>query len=96
MSEKSKEQKLKEIFDGVKEEIEKKECECKKSDMLEYEIKTTTGSIRITGKYRRDLETEHWHFYEDERGTIYHFRKEHMVAVFGGTEEIIMESRLEN
>ena len=38
-------------------------------------------AIKFVGFYRRDLEATNWHYYEDERGNIQHFRKEFMVAV---------------
>jgi len=42
------------------------------------------------GKYRRDLETKNWHYYETEDGGLYHFKKEHMVAVFGGDAKSVI------
>lgn len=59
------------------------------NDMPEYQILTTQGQIEFTGKYRLDLETNNWHYYEKDDGTIIHFRKEHMVAVIGETAESI-------
>lgn len=38
----------------------------------------------FTGHYCRELETENWHYYKDVQGNLYHFRKEHIIAV---TEE---------
>lgn len=37
--------------------------------------------IELKGWYRRDLEQPHWHYYESVDGTLYHCRKEHMIAV---------------
>lgn len=37
--------------------------------------------IELKGWYRRDLEQANWHYYEDMSGTMYHCRKEHMIAV---------------
>lgn len=61
------------------------------SDMIEYQIFTTISEspFVFVGKYRRDLETNNWHYYEKENGEICHFRKEHMVAVSGDTAESI-------
>ena len=58
-----------------------------RTDMNEYQIFTTNSEdpFCFVGKYRRDLETGNWHYYEKENGEICHFRKEHMVAVFGDT-----------
>lgn len=33
------------------------------------------------GRYRRDLERPHWHYYEEEDGTIHHFRKSKIMCV---------------
>jgi hypothetical protein len=41
-----------------------------------------TTKVSFVGFYRRDLEANNWHYYEDEKGDIQHFRKEFMVAVF--------------
>ena len=57
--------------------------------MTEYQIITTEGEIKFNGRYRRDLETNNWHYYEKDDGTILHFRKEHMVFVSGDTAESI-------
>lgn len=62
--------------------------------MNEYEIWTTTNVIKFRGKYRRDLEAGNWHYYEMDDGTICHFRKEHMIAVFGDTAETIKANKL--
>ena len=64
--------------------------------MTEYKIITTVGEIEFNGKYRRDLETNHWHYYEKDDGTICHFRKEHMVAVFGDNAESITADKSMN
>lgn len=54
-----------------------------KSEMSMYKIHTVLNQTPFTfwGKYRRDLEKPNWHYYETDRGEIYHFRKEHMVCV---------------
>ena len=64
--------------------------------MPEYKIVTTQGEIGFTGKYRRDLETNNWHYYEKDDGTIIHFCKEHMVAVRGDTAESIKANQPAN
>jgi len=46
-----------------------------------YTITTTHGEFEFYGWYRRDLETDHWHYYENDSGNLVHFRKEHMVSV---------------
>jgi len=49
--------------------------------MKQIKIITTQGEFDFSGKYRRDLETKNWHYYEMENGDIIHIRKEHFVAV---------------
>lgn len=49
--------------------------------------------FEFCGQYRRDLESAHWHYYEDEDGCVWHFRKDRMDAVHGDTAEDIIESR---
>lgn len=49
--------------------------------MERIEIVTTCGTVAFRGKHRKDLEKPNWHYYENHRGEIHHFRKEHMVAV---------------
>ena len=63
--------------------------------MNEYQIFTTISEdpFVFVGKYRRDLETGNWHYYEKENGEICHFRKEHMVAVFGDTAESVKAAK---
>jgi len=58
-----------------------------------YKVMTTKGEIHFIGRYRRDLETNNWHYYEKENGEICHFRKEHMVAVFGDDAETIKKPK---
>ncbi len=41
------------------------------------------GKVSFNGKYRRDLETKNWHYYEKTNGRILHFKKEHMTYVEG-------------
>jgi hypothetical protein len=53
----------------------------------EYRVFTTVGDIVFKGKYRKDLETPNWHYYEREDGIILHFRKEYMIAVIGDTSK---------
>ena len=67
----------------------------KEDKMNKYQIFTTSNdqSFSFVGKYRRDLETNNWHYYEKENGEICHFRKEHMVAVFGDDAETIKQSK---
>ena len=42
---------------------------------------STSLAVQFRGFYRRDLEATNWHYYEDDKGDIQHFRKEFMVAV---------------
>ena len=56
-------------------------------EMKHYTIFTTTIPYQFKGKHLPDRERPNWHYYQEEDGTIIHFRKEHMVAV--------MESELE-
>jgi hypothetical protein len=48
--------------------------------------------IIINAKYRRDLETNNWHYYEQDNGRVVHFRKEHIAFVEGDTVEAIKEA----
>ncbi len=61
--------------------------------MNNYQIFTTASTFEFTGKYRRDLETANWHYYETECGKVYHFRKTHIIAVFGDSVEDIIKNR---
>ncbi len=63
--------------------------------MEQYEIyiKGREKPFTFVGKYRRDLETDNWHYYEDSYGILFHFRKEYIVAVFGGTAESVLANR---
>ena len=62
--------------------------------MVNYEIILSSGdSVSFTGKYRRDLETKNWHYYEKEDGVLVHFRKQHMMAVIGDNEESVLSNR---
>ena len=38
-------------------------------------------TFEFNGWYRRDLEKPNWHYYESVDGTMYHCRKENMIAV---------------
>lgn len=44
-------------------------------------IVTTGGRYEFYGEYLSDMESRNWHYYRDVDGAMYHFRKEHMVAV---------------
>jgi hypothetical protein len=61
----------------------------------EYKIYTTIrkAPFSFVGRYRRDLETNNWHYYEKEDGTICHFRKDKLVAVFGDTAESVQAAK---
>lgn len=50
--------------------------------MKRYEV-ICVGDVVFcfVGKYRKDLETENWHYYEKKDGKLIHFRKDKMVAV---------------
>lgn len=53
-----------------------------RSRIKKIKIITVGGAVvEFVGFHRRDLEKPNWHYYELEDGNIYHFRKEHMVAV---------------
>ncbi len=40
----------------------------------------------ITGRYRRDLETTNWHYYELSDGRIMHIRKSELIFVISEKE----------
>jgi len=49
----------------------------------EIEIMTTTGqTIKFTGKHLPERQSKNWHYYQDDEGAIFCFRKEHMVMVY--------------
>ena len=50
-----------------------------------YTVKTINGKVTFRGRYRRDLETPNWHYYETADGGVIHFRKEHIVYIQSGT-----------
>jgi len=50
--------------------------------MKDITVVLAVQNVAFTGFYRRDLETGSWHYYETINGDIWHFRKEHMIAVF--------------
>ncbi len=58
-----------------------------------YKVMTTKGEIHFIGRYRRDLETNNWHYYEKENGTVIHFRKEHIVWIDGDCINNIIENK---
>lgn len=37
--------------------------------------------LKFIGRYRRDLEKDHWHYYEKEDGTILHIPKHRIIYV---------------
>ncbi len=49
--------------------------------MKKLKVITTATEIEFVGKHKPEMEKPNWHYYETESGQIYHFRKEHMVAV---------------
>lgn len=51
------------------------------NEMRRYTISTTTITYQFVGKHLPDRERPNWHYYQEEDGTIIHFRKEHMVIV---------------
>jgi len=52
-----------------------------KTEYHKIRIATVHGDIEFEGKYRRDLETKNWHYYEKDDGKLMHFRKIYMVMV---------------
>jgi hypothetical protein len=49
--------------------------------MKRITVQTITTKIEFAGEYLRELEKPNWHYYRNEFGAIYHFRKEHIVFV---------------
>lgn len=65
-----------------------------KDKFIPYQVDVSNGkTIIFTGKYRRDLETNNWHYYEKKDGIIIHFRKEHIIYVEGDTDKSIKNSQ---
>ncbi len=56
-------------------------------------LKNRFFAIRFKGRYRRDLEANNWHYYEDDKGLIWHFRKENIQGVYGDTPESVLENK---
>lgn len=52
-------------------------------DKVKYEVVTIKRTFKFEGKYRGDLESDNWHYYELSSGTLLHLRKEHMICVIG-------------
>lgn len=44
-------------------------------------VVTTHGEYEFIGKHLPEMEKPNWHYYQTEGGTLYHFRKKHMVCV---------------
>ena len=62
------------------------------SDEFKFiKIVTTNGSLLGEMKYRRDLETGNWHYYERKSGKIIHMQKDKMIYV-----EELLEGDYEN
>ena len=55
-------------------------------------VKTTAGDVVFFGFHRPDLEKPNWHYYETDSGQIYHFRKEHLVAVLENEHLAVVKS----
>ena len=49
--------------------------------------------FQFNGTYRRDLQTDNWHFWEDENGEILHISKSSIESVFGDSAEKIIKNR---
>jgi len=48
----------------------------------EISIRLQNGHvITFIGRYRRDLEKAHWHYYETIDGVMHHFKKDAMIHV---------------
>lgn len=62
--------------------------------MTDYTIYLITGlTIHFKGEYCRELETNNWHYWKDEYGKVYHFRKEHIVGCYGDSYESVLEKQ---
>ena len=67
--------------------------EPKKVIWYNYIIMTTNGEVAFTGRYRRDLETPNWHYYETSDRGVIHFRKEYIVYIQGGTIQEVLDNK---
>lgn len=85
------------IYDVALKQNKVEEDKMSEAKMTNYEIYTTNSPdpIEFVGRFRRDLETENWHYYETEDGIICHFRKKHMVAVIGDIADSVKANRRE-
>lgn len=52
------------------------------SEVKNYTVFLTgEGRLTFKGRYLPERQRENWHYYIGDEGIIYHFRKEHMIAV---------------
>jgi len=81
-------QELAAAYRDVFQEQQKETPSSSQEDPTEYMIYTKLHDMPFAfiGKHRRDLETNNWHYYEKVDGELIHFRKEHMIAVVGGSK----------
>ena len=49
--------------------------------MTEINILLKDRELKFIGKYLPERQTDNWHYYEDNKWTIYHIKKSEMVAV---------------
>ena len=50
--------------------------------MKNLEIYCKDGIVfKFKGKYLHNRQQFNWHYYQDDKGVIYHIRKEHLIAV---------------
>jgi len=56
---------------------------CLMNNFRTIEILFVTGDTKIIseGKYRPDLQTDNWHYWESSDGALVHARKEHVAGV---------------
>lgn len=60
---------------------------------IKHEMKNITifltdkGKFSFYGRYLPERQKENWHYYLDDKGTVYHIKKEHMIAVIEEAKE---------
>ncbi len=50
-------------------------------------LKGRNKPFQFVGIYMRELEKPNWHYYKDDKGNLYHFRKDEMQLVIDHKEE---------
>ena len=69
--------------------------ERKKYRKYKIYVKGRKSCIKFKGRYLRDIESDNWHYYEDHKGILWHFRKENIQGVHGDDMQSVMDNKAE-